>query len=143
MAATEFEELVENFNFLDDWEERYGYIIELGKALPILSEDRKTPESIVNGCASQVWIEERAINLDGQSTIEFDGDSDALIVKGLIAVLRSLISGERASVVAKMDIPAQLERLDLSSHLSKQRSNGLSAMITRLQSFAADQLDSA
>lgn len=138
MAAAEFNELIENFEFLEDWEERYGYLIELGKALPDFDDARKTPESVVHGCASQVWIEEKISTAGDETLLEFDGDSDALIVRGLIAVLRILISGERADKVAAMNIPAELEKLDLSSHLSRQRSNGLSAMIVRLQSFAAE-----
>jgi len=137
MAAQEFDELVENFAFLDDWEERYGYLIELGKALPEFADARKTPESVVHGCASQVWIEERIVDGNGVARVEFDGDSDALIVRGLIAVLRTLISGESAKDVAAMNVSEQLERLDLASHLSRQRSNGLAAMIARLREFSA------
>lgn len=138
MASADFEELVEDFTFLEDWEERYGYLIELGKALPPFDEARKTPQSVVHGCASQVWIEERLNDRGEENRIEFEGDSDALIVRGLIAVLRKLIHGQTAQEVSALNIPQELEKLDLSAHLSRQRSNGLSAMITRLQSFAAE-----
>lgn len=137
MAKLTYDELVENFEFLDDWEERYRYVIELGKALPPLEEGRKTPATKVNGCASQVWIDSRAVEEGGKTRIEFDGDSDAHIVRGLIAILHTMLSGQPAREIAEKDIVAELQRLDLSAHISPQRSNGLGAMIDRIKSVAA------
>lgn len=138
MAVQSYDELVESFEFLEDWEERYRYVIELGKALPDFPEDRRGPETLVEGCASQVWINQRATIDNGTRRVEFDGDSDAHIVRGLIAVLHVLLSGKPASEVAALDVMAELERLDLSAHLSRQRSNGLTAMIRRVQAFAKE-----
>ncbi|MEM9715796.1 MAG: SufE family protein [Pseudomonadota bacterium] len=131
-----FDELVDTFEFLDDWEERYRHVIELGKAMPPMSDDLKGPETKVDGCASQVWI---APNVDGQgaaTVISFDGDSDAIIVRGLIAVLRLLYSGKTAAAVLSIDAGAELSKLGLDQHLSAQRSNGLKAMIERVRALA-------
>ena len=132
MASPEFEEIVEDFEFLDDWEDRYRMVIELGKAMEPLPDALKVPATKVEGCASQVWLHPQIES----GAVYFDGESDAMIVNGLIAVLRKLYNGLPPSEVAGIDARAELGRLGLNDHLSAQRSNGLRAMIERLQGFA-------
>jgi cysteine desulfuration protein SufE len=123
-------DLVEEFDLLGDWEERYRYVIDLGRELAPLSEAERSEPNKVRGCASQVWLvtEPRA---DG--TVVFRGDSDAHIVKGLIAILLRLYSGRPAAEIAGFDAKAAIDKLGLSGALSSQRSNGLAAMVTRIQ----------
>ncbi|WP_439123470.1 SufE family protein [Marivita sp.] len=132
MASAAFEEIVEDFEFLDDWEDRYRMVIELGKAMEPLPDALKVPATKVDGCASQVWLHPQ---IDGD-VVHFEGESDAMIVNGLIAVLRKLYNGLPPSEVVAIDARAELGRLGLNDHLSAQRSNGLRAMIERLQGFA-------
>lgn len=132
MASAAFEEIVEDFEFLDDWEDRYRMVIELGRAMEPLPEALKVPATKVEGCASQVWLHPQIE--DG--VVQFEGESDAMIVNGLIAVLRKLYNGLPPAEVAAIDARAELGRLGLNDHLSAQRSNGLRAMIERLQGFA-------
>lgn len=133
MAQPAFEEIVEDFEFLEDWEDRYRHVIELGKAMDPLPDALKVPANKVSGCASQVWLFPET---SGES-FRFDGDSDAMIVRGLIAVLRALYNGVPVAKVGAVDAPAELSRLGLQDHLSAQRSNGLRAMITRIRDVAA------
>ncbi len=133
MATAAFEELVEDFEFLDDWEDRYRHVIDLGKAMDPLEEALRVPATKVDGCASQVWL--HAQFDDG--TLHFDGASDAMIVSGLIAVLRVLYNGLTPGEVVAVDARAEMGRLGLNDHLSAQRSNGLRAMIERISSLAA------
>ena len=133
MATPAFEEIVEDFEFLEDWEDRYRYVIEQGKAMDPLEDALKVPATKVDGCASQVWL--HAVIEDGR--FHFDGDSDAMIVKGLIAVLRRLYNGLDAKAVLDVDARAEMTRLGLNDHLSAQRSNGLRAMIERVRLVAA------
>ena len=133
MATPAFEEIVEDFEFLEDWEDRYRYVIEQGKAMDPLADALKVPATKVDGCASQVWL--HAVIEDGR--FHFDGDSDAMIVKGLIAVLRRLYNGLDAKGVLDVDARAEMTRLGLNDHLSAQRSNGLRAMIERVRLVAA------
>lgn len=134
MATEAFEDIAETFDFLDDWEDRYRHVIELGKAMPPLDDSFKVPAYKVDGCASQVWI--RPV-LDG-GRFDFQGDSDAMIVRGLIAVLHALYSGLPVGEVAAVDAPAELRRLGLEDHLSSQRSNGLRAMVARIRQVAGE-----
>lgn len=137
MAAPEFEDLAETFAFLDDWEDRYRHVIEIGKAMPPLDPALRVPATRVEGCASQVWI---VPQIDGQgrdARFDFAGDSDAMIVRGLIAVLHTLYAGRPVAEVATLDAQAALARLGLNDHLSAQRSNGLRAMVTRIRETAA------
>jgi cysteine desulfuration protein SufE len=136
MASAAFEEIVEDFEFLEDWEDRYRHVIEQGKAMEPLEEALKVPATKVDGCASQVWLHPTIT--DGR--FHFDGESDALIVRGLIAVLRSLYNGLTLAEVVAVDARAELERLGLNEHLSAQRSNGVRAMIERIRGTAAAQL---
>ncbi|MEP0153207.1 SufE family protein [Pseudophaeobacter sp.] len=136
MASAAFEEIVEDFEFLEDWEDRYRHVIEQGKAMEPLEEALKVPATKVDGCASQVWLHPTIS--DGR--FHFDGESDALIVRGLISVLRSLYNGLTLAEVVAVDARAELERLGLNEHLSAQRSNGVRAMIERIRDTAAAQL---
>ena len=135
MASAAFEETVEDFEFLEDWEDRYRYVIEQGKAMDPLPDALKVPATKVEGCASQVWL--HPVIEDG--IFRFDGDSDAMIVKGLIAVLRKLYNGLTLKEVLAVDARAEMGRLGLNDHLSAQRSNGLRAMIERIRDTAAAQ----
>lgn len=133
MATQAFEDIVEDFEFLDDWEDRYRYVIEKGKEMPPLDPALRVPATKVEGCASQVWLHPTI----EAGTFRFDGESDAMIVRGLIAVLRALYNGVPVTEVAQVDAPAELSRLGLNEHLSAQRSNGLRAMVERIRSVAA------
>ncbi|RYE11210.1 MAG: SufE family protein [Hyphomicrobiales bacterium] len=127
-----FAEIAENLSYLDDWEDRYKYIIELGQALPPLAEAEKNAATKVNGCVSQVWlVSER----DGDALI-YRGESDAMIVRGLAAILVALYSGRPATEIAATDAIAVFDELGLREHLSTQRSNGLVAMVNRIRSEA-------
>jgi cysteine desulfuration protein SufE len=136
MASAAFEEIVEDFEFLEDWEDRYRHVIEQGKAMEPLDEALKVPATKVDGCASQVWL--HPVIQDG--TFHFDGESDALIVRGLISVLRSLYNGLTLAEVLAVDAHAELGRLGLNEHLSAQRSNGVRSMIERIRETAAAQV---
>ena len=136
MASPAFEEIAETFEFLDDWEDRYRHVIELGKAFPPLDPALRVAATKVDGCASQVWIKPQ---IDGQgpdARFDFLGESDAMIVRGLIAVLHALYAGLTVADVGRVDAVAELGRLGLNEHLSSQRSNGLRAMVTRIRSVA-------
>ena len=133
MANPDFEELVDTFEFLDDWEDRYRHVIDMGKAMPPLEEALRVPATKVDGCASHVWLVPQ-IN-DGVFT--FRGESDAMIVRGLIAVLRTLYNEQPVADVLAIDAGAELGRLGLNDHLSAQRSNGLRAMVERIRETAA------
>ena len=133
MATPAFEEIAETFDFLDDWEDRYRHVIELGKAMPAMDAVLQVPATKVEGCASQVWIMPRIE--DGR--FDFQGDSAALIVRGLIAILHALYSGVPVQEVAAINASAELGRLGLEEHLSAQRSNGLRAMVERIRLLAA------
>ncbi len=133
MATDAFEEIAETFDFLDDWEDRYRHVIDMGKAVPAMDDVLKVPATKVDGCASQVWIQPKIE--DG--TFSFQGDSDAMIVKGLIAVLMALYNGVPAKDIAGIDAPVELGRLGLNDHLSAQRSNGVRAMVERIRAVAA------
>lgn len=132
MAQPAFEEIVEDFEFLEDWEDRYRHVIELGKAMDALDPALQVPANKVDGCASQVWLYPTIA--DG--VFRFDGQSDAMIVRGLIAVLRALYNDLPAGEVGKVDAQGELARLGLQDHLSAQRSNGVRAMIERIREVA-------
>ena len=133
MATEAFEDIAETFEFLDDWEDRYRHVIDMGKAMPVMDDALKVPATKVDGCASQVWLQSRIA--DGK--FYFDGDSDAMIVKGLIAVLQALYTGVPVQDIAAVDARTELGRLGLNDHLSAQRSNGVRAMIERIQLVSA------
>jgi cysteine desulfuration protein SufE len=127
-----FADIEANLTFLDDWEDRYRYLIELGQALPPLAPEERSDENRVHGCVSQVWlVSER----DGP-TLRYRGESDAMIVRGLVAVLVALYSGRTAEAIAETDAIAIFDRLGLREHLTTQRSNGLVAMVNRIRAEA-------
>ncbi len=128
-----FEDIVDTFEFLDDWEDRYRHVIEMGRAMPQLDDVLKVAATKVDGCASQVWIVPKIQGAGPQSVLDFDGESDAMIVNGLIAILKVLYAGNTVEKALKIDALAAFARLGLDQHLSAQRSNGLRAMIERLR----------
>lgn len=131
----DFSEISDNLSFLDDWEDRYRYLIELGQGLPALPESEKTADSKVSGCVSQVWL---VVDQDGpEGALTFRGDSDAMIVKGMVAVLIALYSGKSPKDVAETDAIATLDEINLREHLTAQRSNGLAAMVKRMRAEGA------
>lgn len=127
-----FTEIAENLSFLDDWEDRYKYIIELGQALPPLAETEKNAATRVNGCVSQVWL----VSEREGDRLSYRGESDAMIVRGLAAILIALYSHRPASEIAATDAIALFDELGLREHLSTQRSNGLVAMVNRIRAEA-------
>ncbi|WP_296817657.1 SufE family protein [Brevundimonas sp.] len=133
-ADPRLDELADTFDLLGDWEERYRYVIELGRGLEPLPEAARTDATKVSGCASQVWLLART-NADGK--MSWLGDSDAHIVRGLIAILLDLYSGRTPQEVLDFDAKGAIQRLGLSEALSSQRSNGLNAMIQRIRADAA------
>ncbi len=124
----------------DSWEDRYRFLIDLGRKLPPLPDDARTEENRVHGCQSQVWLVADAKDDD---TITFVADSDSTLVKGLIAVLRKMYSGQKARDVLSFDIEAFLERLGLNQHLSMSRRNGLFGMVKKIKTIAAQQVQHA
>ncbi len=131
-----FQDIAENLSFLDDWEDRYRYLIELGQALPKLSESERNAANKVNGCMSQVWLVAEPAQVDGAPGLHFRGQSDAMIVQGLVAVLLALYSDRPASEIAETDAIALFDELGLREHLTTQRSNGLVAMVNRIRNEA-------
>ncbi len=138
MATEAFEEIADTFEFLDDWEDRYRYVIDLGKQMDALEDAFRVPATKVDGCASQVWLLPEIEGEGGGATFRFRGDSDAMIVRGLIAVLKALYNGLTVAEVLKVDAGGELARLGLNEHLSSQRSNGLRAMVQRIREVAAE-----
>lgn len=135
-----FEEISDNLGFLDDWEDRYRYLIELGQLLPPLNAGEKTDSNKVNGCVSQVWLVVESSVSDSGPVLRFRGDSDAMIVKGLVAVLIALYADLSAQSVIETDAIATLDGLGLREHLTSQRSNGLIAMVERIRVEAQSRL---
>lgn len=138
MATAAFEDIAEEFEFLDEWEDRYRHVIEIGKAMPPLDPAFQVPAFKVLGCASQVWIRPQIEGRGPQARFDFQGDSDAMIVRGLVAVLHALYSGLSVAEVGQVDALAELGRLGLNEHLSAQRSNGVRAMVERIRKVAAE-----
>lgn len=129
-----------DFELLDDWEDRYRHVIELGKALPAFDDALRTSAFKVRGCASQVWIVPSFSGPEDNPVVSFRGDSDALIVKGLIAIAFMIYSGRTAREIVATDARPLLKELGLSDHLTPQRSNGFAAMIERIKSDARQAL---
>ena len=131
------EQIIDDFAVLDDWDERYRYIIELGRRMPEFPEVFRTDGTKVRGCASQVWLVSKVEkDAGGRSTVTFQGDSDAMIVRGLIAILLQLYSGRTSEEILAIDAKQVLGQLGLDTHLSQQRSNGLFAMVERIRADA-------
>ena len=132
--------IIDDFEFLDDWEDKYRYVIELGKSLPAFDDAARTTENKVNGCVSQVWLDSSVFN-GSEIKIHFEGDSDAHIVRGLVAIMIAAMSDRPATEIVSYDAEALLTKLGLDSHLTPQRSNGLRAMVTRMKSIAAEAVN--
>jgi cysteine desulfuration protein SufE len=142
-ADQDIEALVADFELLDDWEDRYRFVIELGRALPPFPEAERTEANKVQGCTSQVWlVSGRRDGPDGP-VLEFKGDSDAHIVRGLVAVLLSILSGKGAREILEADPLAVFRRIGLEGHLTPQRSNGLRSMVERIRADARAALAEA
>jgi cysteine desulfuration protein SufE len=142
MAA--IEEIIDNFSVLDDWDDRYRYLIELGRELPPMAESAHNDTNKVQGCASQVWLDTdvRPNGADGP-VLTFVGDSDAHIVRGLIAILFAVFSGKTAKRILATDALALFEKMGLREHLTPQRSNGFRAMVERIRAEANAALAAA
>ncbi|TCU19307.1 SufE family protein [Rhizobium sullae] len=130
------DEIIDDFSFLDDWEDRYRYVIELGKALPDLPEERKTSANKVMGCASQVWLVTHPEGDPENPVLIFEGDSDAHIVRGLVAIVLATYSGKKASEIVGLDAYDIFSKIGLVENLSSQRSNGLRSMVNRIREEA-------
>ena len=130
----DFNQIKEDLELFTEWEDRYGYIIDLGKRIS-LPDEKKTDDNKVNGCASQVWLDMRWHEPNNTKVFNIEGDSDALIVKGLIAILLSLYQGKTLVQIKEIDPRVEFEKLGLNSHLSSQRSNGLKSMIDQIKIF--------
>jgi cysteine desulfuration protein SufE len=130
---TALQRILDDLAFLDDWDERYRYLIDLGKAMPKLPADAYSDQNKVQGCASQVWLTIRA---DGDR-LAIAGDSDALIVKGLVALVLAMFSGRARQEIAGFDAPGFFAAIGLKDHLTQQRSNGLASMVARIKAAAA------
>lgn len=136
------ETIISDFEFLDEWEDRYRYIIELGRGLEPLDEAERTDVNKVQGCASQVWLSTTIDRQNGMGDprLSFRGDSDAHIVRGLIAILFALYSGKTASEILSVDAHKAFNELGLGEHLTPQRSNGFSSMVERIRTDAQQAL---
>ena len=132
MANETLDELVDNFALFDDWEERYRYLIDLGRTLPSMDESLKTEENLVKGCTSRVWMQ---ADLSGDE-LKFVADSDAHIVRGLIAILDRAYQGQALSNIQNIDIDGAFAKIGLDQNLSPNRRNGFFSMVERIQSFA-------
>jgi cysteine desulfuration protein SufE len=134
---TALDEIIDNFSLLEEWDDRYRYVIELGRGLAPLSERDRSQANKVQGCASQVWLA-TTVRPDGQRgpVLTFSGDSDAHIVRGLIAILFAVFSGKHARDILAADAIALFERLGLREHLTPQRSNGFRSMVERIRTDA-------
>ena len=141
---TNIDEIIENFALLDEWDDRYRYVIELGRTLEPLPDAIRTEHNKVQGCASQVWLG-TSVKRNGAAgpTLSFVGDSDAHIVRGLIAILFALYSGKPAHEILEADAVALFEKLGLREHLTPQRSNGFRSMVERVKSDARSALAEA
>ena len=136
MAITP-EELVENFSFLETWEERYSHIIDLGKKLPPLDQELKTDQNRLQGCVSTVWFKSTEYTKADQTFLHFTADSDALIVKGLIGLLFELCQDQPASLITQIPFEETMEQIGLSSHLSPNRRSGFASMLGYIRNAAS------
>lgn len=130
---TDIDEIVENFQMLEEWDDRYGYLIELGRALKDMPEGGQSDTNKVNGCVSQVWVAPIALE---NGTVAFRGASDAHIVSGLVAIALSLFSGKQPKDIVAIDEQETFKSIGLAEHLTPQRSNGLRAMVERIKALA-------
>tara|TARA_B100000768_G_scaffold66800_1_gene64214 strand:- start:224 stop:637 length:414 start_codon:yes stop_codon:yes gene_type:complete len=129
-------EIIEDFEFIDEWDDRYKYIMDIGKSLDPMSEDDHNDKNKVDGCASQVWLITEEKNINEKSILEFKADSDSFLVKGLLAIIIAIFSMKTPADILKIDHLAELKKLNLQENISQQRSNGLRAVISRVISEA-------
>ncbi|MDA8892902.1 SufE family protein [Hyphomicrobiales bacterium] len=132
----ELKEIIEDFEFIDEWDDRYKYIMDIGKSLDPMSEGDHNDKNKVDGCASQVWLITEEKNINEKSILEFKADSDSFLVKGLLAIIIAIFSMKTPEDILKIDHLAELKKLNLQENISQQRSNGLRAVITRVISEA-------
>lgn len=132
MSLPSSEEIIEDLAFFDDWEQRYQYIIDMGKALPRLQDEQKTPERLVKGCQSSVWL----VTSVDEGKLHFDADSDAVIVHGLLALVMAAYNDKTPQQILDFDIDGYFEALDLERHISPTRGNGLRAIVGKIQTLA-------
>ncbi|MGQ4272445.1 SufE family protein [Terrihabitans sp. B22-R8] len=137
---TPIDDIIESFSYLEDWEERYRYLIELGQALADFPDDARTRENKVEGCTSQVWLKTAVEQTPDGPVLQFTGDSDSHLVRGLVTVVMALYSGRPAQEILALDAAPVLEKLGLREHLTPQRSNGLRSMIKRINVEAQEAL---
>ncbi|WP_082478360.1 MULTISPECIES: SufE family protein [unclassified Rhizobium] len=137
---TPLAEIIDNCAYLDDWQDRMSYVIELGRKLPEMPETLRTSENKVQGCASQVWLVTHANDDYSDPILTFEGESDAHIVRGLVAIVLSIFSGRPASEIVKTDALDLFNRMGLIEYLTAQRANGLRSMIKRIKDEAAQKL---
>jgi cysteine desulfuration protein SufE len=135
--TTDLATIESDFEMLDEWEDRYRYVIELGRQLPPLPPAAKTEATRVRGCASQVWITATPTGEPADPALTLAGESDSHIVQGLIAILLAMVDGRRARDILAFDIEGRFARLGLRDHLTPQRSNGLASMVARIRADAA------
>ncbi|WP_377295304.1 SufE family protein [Rhizobium sp. SG2393] len=141
--TADLKSIIDDFAFLDDWEDRYRYVIELGRSLPDLPEEKRTADNKVQGCASQVWLVSHVAESGADPVLTFEGESDAHIVRGLVAIVLAVYSGHRASEIARTDAIEVFSKIGLVEHLSTQRANGLRSMVKRIREEAAAHLQAA
>ncbi len=139
----DIEDIIENFSLLDDWDDRYRYVIELGRGLIPLSDAERSDANKVQGCTSQVWLATAVQRSPDGPVLDFVGDSDAHIVRGLVAILLAMVSGRSASDILSTDPVALFEKLGLREHLTPQRSNGFRSMVSRIKADAQAALAGA
>ena len=137
------DEIRENFELLEEWDDRYRYVIELGRTLDPLPEAEHSPENKVQGCVSQVWLSKRIDRSQSEPRINYRGDSDAHIVRGLVAIVLTLFSGRTPKEILSTDALAIFEEIGFREHLTPQRSNGLRAMVERIKTDAREALATA
>lgn len=138
VEAMSVEQLIESFDLLDEWDERYRYIIELGDQLDEMPAELKTEQSRVEGCVSNVWLVYE-VQAGNPPRIQFIADSDSQIVRGLVAMLLMIYSGRTPQEIIDVDIDAVFDRVGLKQHLSRSRSNGLRSMVRRIRQIAVEQ----
>lgn len=132
------DEILKNFEFLEDWEDKYRYVIELGRTMPEFPDDKRTAEYKIEGCVSQVWLVKTLDDRSDEPILTYLGDSDAHIVKGLVALVLAAFSGQKASEIIAFDTDNLFSQIGLREHLTPQRSNGLSAMVNRIKHDATE-----
>ena len=135
MKTIKFKNILEDFDLLENWEDKYRYIIDIGKELELYPEEFRNEDYRVIGCASQVWFNPKIKDIQGKKIFSFEGDSDAMIVKGLIKILSTIYNEKDVEEAIELDPFKKLKLLNLNEHISSQRSNGLNSMILKIKDF--------